>query len=480
MGKLIVKSLPSLKEGRSRQRKSNIIYQDVTPSSFLINALKDKKYFFRTYGCQANVRDEETISGMLDTCYMQKVETPEEADVIIILTCCVRENAEDKVFGEIGSLKLLKEKRKDLIICVGGCMVEQPHIVNTMVETYKQVDIIFGTHNINEFLSLLEEKLKNSERIVDVKSDSGDVFELSSPSHRLDSHKAFVNIMYGCNKFCTYCIVPYVRGEERSRKKEDIIKEVECLIEQGYIEVTLLGQNVNSYGKDLYSDYTFANLLEDVAKTNIKRLRFTTSHPADFSYEMVDVIAKYDNIMKFIHLPVQSGDDEILKEMNRHYDRKKYLELINYIKEKIPDVAFSTDLIVGFPNETYEQFLNTVSLCKEVGYDNVFAFIYSPRVGTPAAKMIDNVTYEEKSKRFRELQKVNEEIIEKKSKNMIGKIYEVLVDNISKKSDEFLTGYNECNKVINFRGSVSLIGKLVKVRILESHTYSLIGELVDE
>ena len=480
MKKIEINSLPDLKKGSNRKDNSNYIYQDVNPSDFLLAESSGKKYYFRTYGCQANIRDEELLAGMLDACYMSKTEDLEEADLIIILTCCVRENAENKVFGEIGNLKALKQKNKNLIIAVGGCMVEQPHIVEKISTTYNQVDIVFGTHNINEFLALLEQKYRSNNRVIDVKSMSGDVIEVNVSSHRQDKHKAFVNIMYGCNKFCTYCIVPYVRGKERSRKKEDIIKEVNELINLGYKEITLLGQNVNSYGKDLYKDYNFANLLEDVAKTNIERLRFTTSHPWDFSKEMVDVIAKYDNIMKYIHLPVQSGNDYILKKMNRQYTRESYLELVNYIKEKIPNVVFSTDIIIGFPNETYEQFLDTKSLCEIVEYDNVYSFIYSPREGTPAARMVDEVSYEEKSKRFIELQKTNEQIIAKKAELMVGETYKVLVDSVSKRNEEFLTGYNENNKVINFKGDKSLIGSIVKVKITESHTYSLIGELVND
>ncbi|MEG1313180.1 MAG: tRNA (N6-isopentenyl adenosine(37)-C2)-methylthiotransferase MiaB, partial [Bacilli bacterium] len=280
-----------------------------------------------------------------------------------------------------------------------------------------------------------------------------------------------------CNKFCTYCIVPYTRGIERSRKKEDILAEMNELISEGYIEITLLGQNVNSYGKDLYEDYNFANLLEDAAKTGIERLRFTTSHPWDFDENMFDVIAKYDNIMKYIHLPVQSGNSEILRLMNRRYDREKYLNLIKKLRDRIPDVAISTDIIVGFPNETYDQFLDTLSLVKEVKYDFGFTFIYSPRQGTPAAKMIDNVTYEEKIKRFKMLTDELNEIVDTKAKLMVGKTYKVLVDDVSKKNDEFLSGYTEQGKLVNFKGGADVIGKVVKIKITESHGYHLIGEI---
>ena len=475
--KTIIRNLPDLNKARVRNAQVNFEYDDIVPSSFLLEKLSGKNYFIRTYGCQANVRDEETMSGMLDLVGMNKVYDPKEADVIIVNTCAVRENAEDKVFGEIGNLKALKQKRNPLIM-VCGCMVLQNHIVDKLLSIYKQVDVIFGTHNINALLDLIEEALMKNVHLVDVPSSSGDVHEIK-PAKRLESFKAYINIMYGCNKFCTYCIVPYTRGMERSRKKEDILAEAQCLIDQGYKEITLLGQNVNSYGKDLYEDYTFANLLEDVAKLNIPRLRFTTSHPYDFSDAMIDTIAKYDNIMKFIHLPVQSGNDKILRLMNRRYNRQQYLDLVNRMKERIPNLALSTDIIVGFPNETYEEFKDTVTLVQEVGYDSAFTFIYSPRNGTPAAKMKDDVEYKEKNIRFRELTKALEVIIQEKSEKMVGQVFDVLVDSVSKKNKSVLSGYNENNKLINFKGDASLIGKIVKVKIIESHTYSLIGEIVE-
>lgn len=476
--KTLIKNLPDLNKARVRNASFNIEYDSFTPSSFLVSKLSGKNYFIRTYGCQANVRDEETMSGMLDLVGMNKVDEAKDADVIIINTCAVRENAEDKVFGEIGNLKRLKETKNPLIM-VCGCMVLQNHIVEKILNIYKQVDVIFGTHNINSLLDLIEEVLRKDVHLVDVPSSSGNVHEIKE-ARRLDSYKAFINIMYGCNKFCTYCIVPYTRGMERSRRKEDILEEAKCLIAQGYKEITLLGQNVNSYGKDLYSDYTFANLLEDVALLGVPRLRFTTSHPYDFTDEMIEIIAKHDNIMKFIHLPVQSGNDKILHSMNRRYNREQYLNLVKRMKEKIPNLALSTDIIVGFPNETYEEFKDTVTLCQEVGYDSAFTFIYSPRKGTPASKIQDNVEYKEKSRRFIELTKALEVIIEEKSKKMVGEVFDVLVDSVSKKDKTMLSGYNENNKLINFKGDESYIGKIIKVKIIESHTYSLIGEIIND
>lgn len=481
MSKIEIKNYPDIKKGLLRNENAKIEHVEIAPNYFLLSHLEGKKYFFKTYGCQANVRDKETMAGMLDTCKMSETFDVNDADLIIIVTCAVRENAEDKVFGEIGSLKKLKEQNKDLLIAICGCMVEQPHIVDRILSVYRQVDLIFGTHNISSLLDLIENVIRNNRRVVDVPSKCGDVFELSCSSKRIDKHKAFVNIIYGCDKFCTYCIVPYVRGKERSRRHEDIINEIIELRDLGYQEVTLLGQNVNSYGKDLYGkEYTFKDLLEDAAKTNIPRIRFMTSHPFDFNDDVIDVIAKYDNIMKFIHLPVQSGNDEMLKKMNRHYDMKKYMHLIDTMKEKMENVSFSTDIIVGFPNETEEQFLDTMKLCETVGFDNVYTFIYSKRKGTPAANMIDNISDEEKSDRFNRLKELIDGIIEKRANEMVGKEYLVLVDGVSKKNENILSGYTETNKIINFEGSKDLIGHIVKVKVLESHVFSLNGELVNE
>lgn len=470
--------LPDLKKAREKKNKIDYFVYDEKPSEFLLSFFNNKKYYIRTYGCQANMRDSETLAGLLNCLNMAKTEQLEEADLIILNTCCVRENAEDKVFGEIGALKALKKNNPNLIIVVCGCMVEQSHIVNKLLDIYRQVDLIFGTHDIYNFLNLLEKTIKENIRLVDVTSSAGDVYEISQ-SARDDKFKAFVNVSYGCDKFCSYCIVPYTRGRERSRRKEDILCEVKKLITQGYIEITLLGQNVNSYGKDLYDDYDFSNLLEDVAKTGVKRLRFLTSHPWDFNEKMIDIIAKYDNIMKYIHLPVQSGSDNILRLMNRRYTSKQYLDLVNKLKKRIPNLALSTDIIVGFPNESDDEFEDTIKLVREVKYDSAFTFIYSPRVGTPAAKIKDNVSSKVKGERFTRLVKELEKIIEEKSKTMVGQVYDVLVDGVSKKNENVLSGYNQNNKLINFKGSPSLIGKIVNVRVIESHTYSLIGELVE-
>ncbi len=437
-----------------------------------------KSYYIRTYGCQANVRDEETMRGLLENIGYLPASEPEEADVIIINTCAVRENAEDKVYGEIGNLKYLRKKNKNLVLAICGCMVEQPEILKRLMDKFPEVNLYFGTHEIHHLYQLIFETITKGERIVSIESKAGEVVE-ELPVCRNNRFKAFVNIIYGCNKFCTYCIVPYTRGRERSRKFQDVIDECKTLVDAGYQEITLLGQNVNAYGKDLDEGYDFADLMEAVAKLGIPRLRFTTSHPWDFSSKMIEVIAKYDNIMKFIHLPVQAGNDEVLKLMGRRYDRNRYLSLVKEMREKIPGLSLSTDIIVGFPNETEEQFKDTLSLVDEVKYEAAFTFIYSPRKGTPAARIEDNVDYDTKVRRFKELVSHLEKHIEVSANAMVGNTYDILVDGKSKTDDAMLSGYTETNKLVHFKGDESLIGKIIKVKINESHTYSLIGEIVN-
>ena len=471
---------PDLLKAASRKREPTRFDQiHLDKMNELMPLVKGLKYYIKTYGCQANVRDEETMRGMMENIGYFPTENVENADLIIINTCAVRENAEDKVYGEIGNLKYLRKKNKNMVLALCGCMVEEPEILDHVMNTFKEVNLFFGTHEIANLHNLLYQCLTTGERIVAVESKAGEVVE-ELPVRRNNNYKAFVNIIYGCDKFCTYCIVPYTRGKERSRKFEEVIKECKQLVDAGYQEITLLGQNVNAYGKDLDEGYDFADLMEAVAKLGIPRLRFTTSHPWDFSSKMIDVIAKYPNIMKFIHLPVQSGNDEILRKMGRRYTREKYLALVKEMREKIPGLSLSTDIIVGFPNETEEEFQDTVSLVDIVKYEAAFTFIYSPRKGTPAARMVDNVPYEVKSRRFQELVKHLEVNIEKSSDEMVGNIYDILVDGESKNNKEMMSGYTETNKMVHFKGDPSLIGKIVKVKILESHTYSLIGELVNE
>ena len=466
-------SKPDLVKARVRDSsKSPIIRLDNSVSLFLKEFAQGKNYFIRTYGCQANVRDEETMRGMLESCGFKQVEEEKYADVIIINTCAVRENAEDKVYGEIGNLKALKQKNKNLVIAVCGCMIEQPEILEKLLKTYPHVSLFYGTHETHNLLNYLEKVIKTNERIISVESKGGEVYE-GLPACRNNKFKAFVNIIYGCNKFCSYCIVPYARGKERSRYFDDIVNECKNLVKNGYKEITLLGQNVNAYGKDLDEGKDFADLLEAVALTGIDRLRFTTSHPWDFSSKMIDIIAKYDNIMKCIHLPVQSGSDEILKLMGRRYDSKHYMNLVDEMKAKIPGLNLSTDIIVGFPNETEEQFKDTLKLVDYVKYDSAFTFIYSPRRGTPAAKMEDFVTYEEKVVRFKELVKHLEVTVGESAKAMVGKIYKVLVDGPSKTDKNMYSGYTECNHLIHFKGNETLVGQIVEVKITESKVYSL-------
>lgn len=471
---------PDLKVAQKRDtNKTEFEYANFDVKEKLAPIVKGDKYFIHTLGCQANVRDEETMRGLLESVGYVSTSKVDDANLIIINTCAVRENAEDKVYGEIGNIKKYRKLDKEKIIAICGCMVEQPEILDYLRETFPEVNLYFGTHEVSNLLDYIFTLKKEDIRIVDIKSKPGEVIE-NLPSARLNNYKAFVNIMYGCNKFCTYCIVPYTRGKERSRHFNDILLEVRDLKKAGYQEVTLLGQNVNAYGKDLDEGYDFADLLEAVAQIGIPRVRFTTSHPWDFSSKMIDVIAKYDNVMKCIHLPVQSGSSEILKKMGRRYDRTKYLALVKEMREKVPGLSLSTDIIVGFPNESDENFNDTLTLVDEVKYENAYTFIYSPRRGTPAAKMEDNVSKETKSIRFRKLVKRLEIYMEKDAESYIGKTVKVLVDGVSKTDENMLSGYSESNKLVHFKGNESLVGKIVNVKINESHTYSLIGELVNE
>lgn len=435
---------------------------------------KNLKYFIITHGCQANVRDSETMAGILESLGYTLGTDENDADVILINTCAVRQGAEEKVLGQIGALKRLKSNKPDLVIGIGGCMCQEESTVNTIIEKYRQVDIIFGTHNITSLPKLLYDVYKTKQRKVEVFSKMGDIIE-NVPVTRFQNHKAWVNIMYGCNKFCTYCIVPYTRGKERSRNSEDILFEVNELVKQGYKEVCLLGQNVNAYGKDLNNDYGFADLLNDVAKTNIPRVRFMTSHPWDFNDEMIEAIKNNANIMPYIHLPIQSGNTTILKKMNRRYSREEYLSLYDKLKTNLPNFAFTTDIIVGFPNETDEMFEDTISAVEHCKYDNAYTFIYSKREGTPAAIMEDNTPMKVKEER---LQRLNERVAYYANLNnqkYKDKIVEVLVDGLSKRNSNVYSGYTPENKLVNFTGENINIGDIVKVKITEVMSFSLNG-----
>lgn len=474
----MIKNMPNLKKAQYRGKNNVQVIQDaIYIPEMMSNIGKGKYYYIITYGCQANERDTETLNGILELLGYQPTEVPEEASIILLNTCAIRENAEQKVFGKIGSIKHLKRENPELIFGMCGCMAQEEVIVNEILNKYHHVDLIFGTHNINNLPTLLMDALHAKETIVDVLSQEGDVIE-NLPTRRDNNIKAWVNIMYGCDKFCTYCIVPYTRGRERSRLLEHILAEVKELKESGYQEITLLGQNVNAYGKDLETDYNFTKLLEECAKIGIPRIRFMTSHPWDFTDEMIAIIAKYDNIMPFIHLPVQSGNNDILKIMNRQYTVEEYIELYNKIKKSKENVSFSTDIIVGFPNETDEQFQETLKLAEYCQYDNAFTFVYSPRAGTPAAKMKDNVPLKVKQERLQKLNKVVNKYMQQQNERFASEIVEVLVDGPSKKNPDVLSGYTPHNKLVNFVGERSLIGSIVKVKIVEVKTWSLRGEIV--
>ncbi|KGO15372.1 (dimethylallyl)adenosine tRNA methylthiotransferase [Clostridium botulinum] len=439
-----------------------------------INAIG--KFFIETWGCQMNEEDSEKLSGMLKREGYVRTEERENADVIIFNTCCVRENAELKVYGNLGILKGLKSNNPNLIIAVTGCMMQQKGMAETIKKKFPFVDIIIGTHNLHNFPNYLNEVKKKDASVLKIQEKEDSIIE-NMPIDRKNSMKAFVTIMYGCNNFCTYCIVPYVRGRERSRTPENIEDEIKKLISEGYKEITLLGQNVNSYGKDLEPKITFAELLKRVNNIEgLERVRFMTSHPKDLTDDVIEAIAKCDKLCEQIHLPVQSGSSEILKKMNRHYDREKYLDVVSKIKKLIPNVALSTDIIVGFPGETEKDFEETLSLVKEVEYDSAFTFLYSIRKGTPAAKFEDQVPEDVKHMRFNRLVEVLNEISAKKNKAYEGKIEEVLVEGTSKNDENKLMGRTRAGKLVNFIGNKESIGKLVNVKITKANSFSLTGE----
>ena len=440
----------------------------------------DKKLFcISTYGCQMNEEDSEKLSGMLKSQGYERTENKEEASIIIFNTCCVRENAENKVFGNLGQLKQLKKKNPNLVIAICGCMMQQVGMADKVLKTFPYVDIIFGTHNAHKFPEYLYRVLQEGVQVKEILNKEEGIVE-GLPIDRKSDVKAFVTIMYGCNNFCTYCIVPYVRGRERSRKSEDIIKEIEELVSQGYKEITLLGQNVNSYGKGLEEDIDFAGLLRKVNEVKgLERVRFMTSHPKDLSDDVIMAIKECDKLCEQVHLPVQSGSSRILKEMNRHYDREYYLDLVKKIKSEIPDVTLTTDIIIGFPGETEEDFLDTLSLCEEVGYDSAFTFIYSRRNHTPADKMENQIPDDIKHDRFNRLvEAINKKVVIK-NKEYEGKVVEVLVEGPSKNDETKLTGRTRNGKLVNFAGDEKLVGELVNLKIVRAQPFSLIGEIVE-
>ena len=466
---------PDLNCARKRSR------DDVNRRVFVVeddykNIGTGKYYFIKTHGCQANERDSENIAGILETIGYTRSLDEKTADIVIINTCAIREGAEEKVYGELGALKRYKTLNPNLIIGICGCMSQEEKTIKRILDKYKQVNLVFGTHNLNDLPKLIYNIYKNNTKSIEVYSYEGEVIE-NIPSLRNSRFKASVNIMYGCNKFCAYCIVPYTRGKERSRLHEDILNEIDDLVKKGYKEVTLLGQNVNAYGKDLYTDYDFSNLLEDVAKTNIPRIRFLTSHPWDFNDKMIEVMKKYKNIMPYIHLPLQAGSDNILRKMNRRYTSETYMKLFDKLKTNLPHYTFTTDIIVAFPGETLEDFNDTLKMVDYCKYDNAFTFIFSPREGTPAYNMDNTIPQEEKNRRLSELNEKVSYYANLNNRKYQDQIVEVLVDGPSKKNPEILSGYTEGGKLVNFKGDCKE-GDLVKVRITEALSFSLNGEML--
>ena len=471
---------PSLKDAKKRGKEAVQYHKDFAISDEFREMGKGRKFLIRTYGCQMNEHDTEVMAGIFMALGYEPTEDVKEANVILLNTCAIRENAENRVFGEIGHLKPLKLSKPDLLIGICGCMSQEESVVNRILQKHQFIDMIFGTHNIHRLPNILQEAYLSKEMVVEVWSKEGDIIE-NLPKIRKGNIKAWVNIMYGCDKFCTYCIVPFTRGKERSRRPEDIIQEVRHLAAQGYKEITLLGQNVNAYGKDFEDiKYGLGDLMDEMRKIDIPRVRFTTSHPRDFDDYLIEVLAKGGNLVDHIHLPVQSGSTDILKIMARKYNREHYLELVRKIKAAIPNVSLTTDIIVGYPNETEEQFEETLSLYREVGYDSAYTFIYSPREGTPAAKMVDNVPMEVKKERLQRLNAVVKELSLEKMKQYQDQIVEVLVEGESKNNPDVLAGYTTKSKLVNFKGPKSAIGTIVKVKITETKTWSLNGEMVDQ
>lgn len=432
------------------------------------------KYYITTMGCQLNENDSEKLAGIVEGMGFEKTEKLEEADLVIYNTCCVRENAEERLFGKLGELKKQKEE-KGTIIAIGGCMMQEPAMLEKIKKSYNYTDIVFGTHTLHKFEEDLKKVLENGKKVRDVIDIDGEVIE-DLPIKRNDNFKASVTIMYGCNNFCSYCIVPYVRGRERSREPEKILEEVEILAKEGYKEITLLGQNVNSYnGRE---NYKFANLLNDVCKIDgIERVRFISPHPKDFTDDVIEAIANNSKIARVLHLPLQSGSSAVLKKMNRKYTKEQYLELVDKIKTRIPDVVLSTDIIVGFPGETEEDFEDTLDVVRKVNYEQVFMFIYSRREGTVADKMENQIPEEIKHKRFDRLKELFDSRVSENNQKYIGTTQKILVDGYSKNDKETLTGRTDTNKVVNFKGNEELIGKMINIKITEEHKWYLTGKL---
>ncbi len=470
-------SMPSLTDAKIRKKLGiEKIKYELDPKYKDLG--KGKKYFILTYGCQGNEADSEVMAGILEEIGYEKAVDEKHADLVLLNTCCIRENAEVRIWGVLGQLKGRKRENPDMLVGICGCMPQEESATKKIIESY-DVDIIFGTHNRQNLPKLIYQAYYTKAKVVEVISSQGNILE-GSPKIRESKHKAWVNIMYGCDEFCTYCIVPYTRGRERSRAKEDIINEVEELVKEGYVEITLLGQNVNAYGKDLDTNYTFGDLLYDLDKTGIKRIRYTTSHPRDLDLKTMEAMRDCKSVMPHLHLPVQSGDNEVLKRMNRKYTYEIYMEKINKLKELVPGISITTDIIVGFPGETNEQFLNTLKLVKDADFEGAYTFIFSPREGTPAFKMVDNTTEEEKHERLEKLIDEVNKGYKKGNERFLNQEVEVLVDGESKYGKDMMCGYSKHLKLTHFKSAdKSLVGKLVKVKITEVKTWFMIGDLVE-
>lgn len=440
------------------------------------NTGRKKKYFILTTGCQMNAHDSEKLSFMLSDMGYEYTDNEQDADFVLYNTCCVRENAEEKIYGRLGYLKYYKEHNKDIKIALCGCMMQQDTVIKKIKKTYKNVDIVFGTFNIYKLPELMLTNIQSGDTIFDIWEEHGEIVE-DFHSIRKIPFKASVNVMYGCNNFCSYCIVPYVRGRERSREADEIIDEIKGLANDGVKEIMLLGQNVNSYGKTLETPVTFAELLRRINEIDgIERIRFMTSHPKDLSDELIYAMHDCDKVCNYVHLPVQSGSTEILEKMNRRYTKEQYLELVAKIKEEIPDVLISTDIIVGFPGETEEDFKETLDVVDKVGYSTAFTFLYSKRTGTPAATMEDQISEEVAKERFNRLLEHVNEGVERISQSLVGTIENVLVEEVNRQNESMLTGRTERNSLVHFKGEKELIGQVIPVKIIENKIFYLIGE----
>ena len=464
-------NLPNMLDAKKRTNKEVKTF-DYKKLNITIN----KTYYLKTYGCQMNEHDSENICGMLENVGFKQIYDINKADVVILNTCAIRENAHNKVFGFLGRVKHIKDNNKNLICVVCGCMAQEENVCNILKDKYPWVNIVIGTHNLDNLINYIDQSIKNSKQLIEVYSKEGDITE-NIPVKRVSKYTAYVNIILGCDKFCTYCIVPYTRGKQRSRKKENIINEINSLIKEGYKEVVLLGQNVNAYGKDIYDDYNLANLLSDVANTNIDRIRFVTSHPWDFTDDMIKVIKENKNIMPHIHLPVQSGSNRILKLMGRRYNKESYLELVNKLKNNINNLSLTTDIIVGFPTETDEDFKETLDLVNKCEFDSAYTFIYSKRENTPASIMEGQVNEDVKKER---LQILNEKInyySNLANQKLLNKTVKVLLISKSEKKDYVLCGYTENMKLVNVKADKSLLGTVQNVKITDVKSFSLDGEV---